>query len=224
MLDLIRIFMLLGIGILVGAMLMNNREALDALKADVAANHSAVESAIVLINGLVNRLTDALASASGDDLVAEIQGIRDDLTESSVELGNSVAQNTASEGDSTSFPPQPATGDGSSSVDSGAAGSGDASSPTPTTDVGPSDGASASSGDSPATQDTPSDAAVDDTSAGADQETAAAADQVPPDVGESLPDAGEVFPAAGDAPADPGNSNNPDETPSSTSDDGQPSA
>jgi hypothetical protein len=222
MLDLIRIFMLLGIGILVGAMLMNNREALDALKADVAANHSAVESAIVLINGLVNRLTDALASASGEDLVAEIQGTSEMISRSrawnSATLSRRIRRRKGTP--QISLRRQlPAMG--RADVDSGAAGSGDASSPTPTTDVGPSDGASASSGDS---QDTPSDAAVDDTSAGADQETAAAADQVPPDVGESLPDAGEVFPAAGDAPADPGNSNNPDETPSSTSDDGQPSA
>jgi hypothetical protein len=222
MLDLIRILMLLGIGILVGAMLMNNREALDALKADVAANHSAVESAITLINGLVNRLTDALARADGEDLVTEIQSIRDDLTESSVELGNSVAQNTASEGDSTNFPPPPPSDTGAT-PDSGPAPADTGGASTAGSDAGASDPATASAG-----SDSGSDAAVDDSGAGVDEETAAAADQVPADVGESLPVAGDVFTgdSEGDAQPDtqPGNSNNPDGTTSSSSDDGQPSA
>jgi hypothetical protein len=125
-----------------------------------------------------------------------------------VELGNSVAQNTASEGDSTNFPPPPPSDTGAT-PDSGPAPADTGGASTAGSDAGASDHATASAG-----SDSGSDAAVDDSGAGVDEETAAAADQVPADVGESLPAAGDVFTgdSEGDAQPDtqPGNSNNPD--------------
>jgi hypothetical protein len=108
--EIIEALLLLSIGILIGVIIMNNKEALDELKADVQQGNSVVESAVVLIQGLSNRLAAALASATGDDLVAEIQEIRDTLDGEATTLANAVASNTPSEGDSADFPPAASSG------------------------------------------------------------------------------------------------------------------
>jgi hypothetical protein len=108
--EIIEALLLLSIGILIGVIIMNNKEALDELKAEVQQGNSVVESAVVLIQGLSNRLAAALASATGDDLVAEIQEIRDTLDGEATTLANAVASNTPSEGDSADFPPAASSG------------------------------------------------------------------------------------------------------------------
>jgi hypothetical protein len=108
--EIIEALLLLSIGILIGVIIMNNKEALDELKAEVQQGNSVVESAVVLIQGLSNRLAVALASATGDDLVAEIQEIRDTLDGEATTLANAVASNTPSEGDSADFPPAASSG------------------------------------------------------------------------------------------------------------------
>lgn len=81
-----------------------NRDALDGLQQDVHTESSAVDAAVVLINGLANRLTDILNQSSGEDLTAEIQALRDEVAQRAVALGQAVAAGTAAENDSSNFP------------------------------------------------------------------------------------------------------------------------
>lgn len=65
--------------------------SLDSLTAAVAANTSASDSVIVLIQGIVTQLTAAIAS--GADPVA-LQALVDQLTTNTAELAKAVTDNT----------------------------------------------------------------------------------------------------------------------------------
>jgi len=81
-----------------------NTDALNELQADVANESSVVDAAVVLIQGLGNRLTNILASSNGDDLVTQIQNLRDEVNAKSTALAQAVAEGTAAENDSSNFP------------------------------------------------------------------------------------------------------------------------
>jgi hypothetical protein len=112
----------------------DNQAALAELKATVAEEHSAVLSAIVLLNGLTSRLTDVLVQNEGPDLSQAIADIRDAIHADTVNLANAITQNSAAEADSPDFPPQetdegtaaaPSDGASNGESDSGNAAAGD---------------------------------------------------------------------------------------------------
>jgi hypothetical protein len=62
-----------------------NADALNLLAGDVQNESSVVDSAIVLINGLANRLTDILSQSAGtEDLTTQIQALRDEINQRAV--------------------------------------------------------------------------------------------------------------------------------------------
>lgn len=76
------------------------QDALEELRGEVSETGSAIDSAIVFINGLVNRLGEALMS---DDLESQIQDLRDELDAQQAKLATAVAENTAAAEDSDDF-------------------------------------------------------------------------------------------------------------------------
>jgi hypothetical protein len=101
---------------------------------------SVVDSAIVLINGLANRLTDILSQSAGtEDLTTQIQALRDEINQRAVALGQAVAAGTAAENDSSNFPSD-TSGAGTTSGESTGTTSSD-------TSAGDTTGSDSSSGD-----------------------------------------------------------------------------
>lgn len=180
----------------VQSVMTENADALNSLTGDVHNESSVVDSAIVLITGLANRLTAALASAtSPEDLTSQIQALRDEINARSEALAHAVAAGTASENDSSNFPavnPPATTND---------TGSGDVSSPpsdSTTSDqstAGTSSDTSSQSGDAtPASSDVGSDVSAPSGDGTADvnppsDSTAGAGDgSVVPDGGSAVAD------------------------------------
>lgn len=69
-------------------------QQLDALAAQVAANTTVVQSAIVLINGLKTSLDAAIAAQADGDNGAALQALSDQLAATDSALANAVAANT----------------------------------------------------------------------------------------------------------------------------------
>jgi hypothetical protein len=96
----------------VNVVMTANKDALDGLQSDLQNESSAVDSAVVLINGLANRLTEILSqNSSPEDLTAEIQALRDQV--------NALAAGTAAENDSSNFPSTPASSGDNSGAPAG---------------------------------------------------------------------------------------------------------
>lgn len=81
--------------------------SLDNLTQEVAQNSDAVNSAITLLNGLKQKLDEAIdANNNGDD--SKLQELAASLDSSTNALATAVAQNTPAEGNPT--PTEPGTG------------------------------------------------------------------------------------------------------------------
>jgi hypothetical protein len=126
-----------------------NADALNSLASDVQNESSVVDSAIVLINGFANRLTDILSQhSSPEDLTTQIQALRDEINGRAVALGQAVAAGTAAENDSSNFPADtggsvtgssPSTGETSSDISAGSTTESASSQPTSSDSVSSSD-------------------------------------------------------------------------------------
>jgi len=84
---------------------------LDQLRADVAANRSVTESAIALLQGLKQKLDEAIVS---DDSDAALQELSDSLESETAKLAQAVSANTptvASVGEATAQTASPAPED-----------------------------------------------------------------------------------------------------------------
>jgi hypothetical protein len=94
----------------------------ERLRQDVRDIASTVDSSIVFIDGLVQRLRDALTGGNTD---ADVAGLADELEAAKLKLATAIAANTASEDDSDSEEPdhgpvddsETAPSDGSPTVD-----------------------------------------------------------------------------------------------------------
>ncbi len=69
---------------------------LDALKAEVAEEKNAQQSAITLINGIAEQLKQLLANSGNTVDPAELQAVVDELTASRAALAAAVVANTTS--------------------------------------------------------------------------------------------------------------------------------
>lgn len=187
----------------VSVVMTANADALNALHSDVQNESSVVDSAIVLINGLANRLTDILSQSAGtEDLTSQIQALRDEINNRSVALGQAVAAGSAAENDSSSFPtvsPPATTNDQSTETTSSDTSAGD----TTVSD-------SSSGSDATPAPDTSVDAGVPASPAGD-----GTADVAPPSAGDNLdtgPDSPPAVETAGDEVVVPDNGDSvPDE-------------
>lgn len=95
-----------------------NRDALASLGTTVHGIESAIDSAVTLISGLVNRLASALM---GNDLAGDITDLRNELDAAKERLATAVAANTLAEDDSDTVSTDPSVGgsdDGSAGTDS----------------------------------------------------------------------------------------------------------
>lgn len=80
-------------------------DAVESLRNEVSETASAIDSAILLIAGLVNRLGEALM---GDSLAEDIEELRNELDGAQNKLATAVAENTAAAEDSdTVYDPTP---------------------------------------------------------------------------------------------------------------------
>lgn len=75
-------------------------ESVARLQEEVAENQSAIDSAITLINGLVNRLREALMA---EDSLDQVSALADELDAGNQRLAAAVAANTLAENDSEEF-------------------------------------------------------------------------------------------------------------------------
>ncbi len=76
-------------------------ESIQRLEQEVQESQSAVDSAILLVNGLANRLREALIADDDDsDIASQISELADQLDNNSSRLAAAVAANTLAENDS----------------------------------------------------------------------------------------------------------------------------
>lgn len=90
--------------------------ALEALRGEVTETRSAVDAAVILLNGLSNRLKEALMRP---DVSAAIRELRDELDGANKKLATAVAENTGAAEDSDDvYDPNPIGDAGNSSAES----------------------------------------------------------------------------------------------------------
>jgi hypothetical protein len=89
-------FSILGIiGILTLKKLYTMAGELDNLRAEVAENGSAIDSAITLLNGLKTRLDEAIASND----MSQVQALSEELSAKTDSLAAAITANTPAEGE-----------------------------------------------------------------------------------------------------------------------------
>jgi hypothetical protein len=93
--DVIGFSVLTLIGLLTIKKLYTMAGELDNLRAEVAENGSAIDSAITLLNGLKTRLDEAIASGN----MAEVQALSNELSNKTDSLAAAVTANTPAEGE-----------------------------------------------------------------------------------------------------------------------------
>lgn len=79
--------------------------AIDDLKREVQESRTVTQSAVALLQGLRQRLDDALASGNTE---ADIRAVIDDLDAQQADLAAAITANTPAEGTEPTDPEQPA--------------------------------------------------------------------------------------------------------------------